>query len=125
MRIKKNKEFLGIKVQKNDIVDTIVIMESKALEGIAIDLESIISEKKMAPRTYYYAFKRVTGESPKRYIKNFRIRKVYEVLKSSSPKETKVQEIAAKFGFTHMGQFGVDYKALLGELPSETLQKIQ
>ncbi|WP_113921980.1 helix-turn-helix domain-containing protein [Cognataquiflexum aquatile] len=121
----KNADFIGIKVRKSDIIDTITIMETTAMSGVEVDLGSILAEKNMAPRTYYYAFKKVTGESPKRYIKNFKIKKVRDLLISSSPKEITVQEIASKYGFTHMGQFGVDYKMLFGELPSETLHKIQ
>lgn len=121
----KNADFLGIKVRKSDIIDTISIMETNALAGVEIDLGAILSERKVAQRTYYYAFKKVTGESPKKYIKNFKIKKVQEALISSSPRERTVQEIASKFGFTHMGQFGVDYKMLIGELPSETLHKTQ
>ena len=35
---------------------------------------------------------------------------------------TKVQDIAARWGFWHLGHFVTDYRRMFGELPSQTLQ---
>jgi AraC family ethanolamine operon transcriptional activator len=37
--------------------------------------------------------------------------------------ESRVADIAIRWGFWHMGQFARDYRAMFGELPSETLKK--
>ena len=34
-----------------------------------------------------------------------------------------VQDVAARWGFWHMGQFSRDYKQQFGELPSVTLRR--
>jgi AraC family ethanolamine operon transcriptional activator len=35
---------------------------------------------------------------------------------------TGVQDVAARWGFWHLGQFSLDYKRQFGELPSATLR---
>jgi AraC family ethanolamine operon transcriptional activator len=34
-----------------------------------------------------------------------------------------VQEVAARWGFSHMGQFSSDYRLQFGERPSDTLRR--
>ena len=61
--------------------------------------------------------------SPKNYLKRIRLNEVRSELKKLSEHETKVADVANRWGFWHMGQFAADYKLLFGELPSSTLRK--
>lgn len=74
-------------------------------------------------RTLEYAFKEKYGIGPKDYMKKLQLNKVFKMLKSADPNKTKILNIAYKNGFSHMGQFGHDYKNFFGELPSITLNK--
>ncbi|NES89128.1 MAG: AraC family transcriptional regulator [Okeania sp. SIO2B9] len=44
-------------------------------------------------------------------------------LKVSDPENSTITTLAGQFGFWSAGHFARDYKAMFGELPSETLQK--
>lgn len=72
-------------------------------------------------RSLEMSFQRYLGMSPKRFIKQMRFSLCREELLRTP--EGKVSDIALRWGFWHMGQFGRDYKALFGELPSHTLKR--
>ncbi|HVY54128.1 MAG TPA: helix-turn-helix domain-containing protein [Thermodesulfobacteriota bacterium] len=74
-------------------------------------------------RTLYYAFREYYGISPIRYLRLLRYAKARRDLVKSDPDRTTVTDIAAKWHFWHFGRFSVEYKALYGESPSDTLFK--
>ncbi|MBJ7899906.1 MAG: helix-turn-helix domain-containing protein [Cyanobacteria bacterium RI_101] len=67
-------------------------------------------------------FQEMVGMSPLAYLKILRLHAIRRVLKSAPPK-TKLASLMQEFGFWHAGRFSLDYKALFGESPSETLKK--
>lgn len=71
-------------------------------------------------RKLNYCFQDVLGVSPTQYLRALRLNAVRRDLKL--PKSsTSVQDVAARWGFWHLGQFARDYKKHFSELPSETL----
>lgn len=72
-------------------------------------------------RTLSRAFQEKFELSPKAYVKRLRFNGVRNELLQTDP-GAKVCDVANYWGFWHMGQFARDYRALFGELPSETLQ---
>jgi AraC family ethanolamine operon transcriptional activator len=44
-------------------------------------------------------------------------------LRDANPATTQVQDVAARWGFWHLSHFASDYRAMFGELPSDTLRK--
>ncbi len=74
-------------------------------------------------RTLEYAFNETYEFGPKEYIRKNLLNRVREVLRNANPAKTKVQDVAHRYGFLHLGHFGSDYKKLFQELPSETLLK--
>jgi AraC-like DNA-binding protein len=62
------------------------------------------------------------GVSPKSYIR-FRCLSAVRDALACSPPETMVADVANRWGFWHMGQFAADYRAMFGELPSNTLNR--
>ena len=71
-------------------------------------------------RTLNYAFHEKFGITPKQYLQATRLQRVRERILRSDPSSA-IAEIAAHWGFWHMGQFARDYRKQFGELPSETL----
>lgn len=69
-----------------------------------------------------YAFKEHYGVGPKTYLLMMRLDGVRGDLIAADQGET-VTAIATRWGFTHFGQLGRDYKKLFGKLPSQTLQQ--
>lgn len=74
-------------------------------------------------RTLFYAFQEYLGMSPKRYLKIHRLTQVRHALLVSGP-DANVGDVAACFGFFEPGRFAGEYRALFGELPSETLRRL-
>ncbi|MGD1714421.1 helix-turn-helix domain-containing protein [Dapis sp. BLCC M172] len=68
-----------------------------------------------------FGFKDLFGVSPMRYLKVQRLHAVRQHLKASQPENCTIAILASEFGFYSPCHFTSDYKAMFGELPSETL----
>jgi len=90
--------------------------EPLTLKQLAQDLESSSS-------ALSYGFQDLFSMSPMRYLKVRRLNAVRQHLKANVPESCYIAAIANRFGFYSTGHFARDYKAMFGELPSETLQK--
>jgi AraC family transcriptional regulator, ethanolamine operon transcriptional activator len=73
-------------------------------------------------RTLQYSFHEVLGINPVRFLRAMRLNGVRRDLKASTRPAESVQDIAARWGFWHLGHFVTDYKRMFGELPSDTLR---
>ena len=62
------------------------------------------------------------GVLPKAYIRARCLSAIRDDLAKFSP-GTRIVDVANKWGFWHMGQFARDYRAMFGELPSNTLKR--
>ena len=76
---------------------------------------------RVSRRTLQYSFQQELGVSPLQYLRAIRLNGVRRELKFSFP-GARVWEVAARWGFWHQGQFARDYRAMFGELPSQTLR---
>jgi AraC-like DNA-binding protein len=85
-------------------------------------MEAVYRASRASARTLQYAFRDRFGVSPKQYLQTVRMHKVRGELCRSEPGGV-ISEIAARWGFWHMGQFAADYRRHFGELPSETLRR--
>jgi AraC-like DNA-binding protein len=74
-------------------------------------------------RTLEYSFRQFYDTTPIGFIKSHRLTRTHNALMQPSARETSISKIARRAGFTHMGQFCQDYRALFGESPSMTLQR--
>lgn len=75
----------------------------------------------MRSRSLINAFEAVTGFSPMDYLKRIRLDGVRRALRSADKSTTRIIDVATEWGFWHMGHFAVDYRAMFGETPSQTL----
>lgn len=78
---------------------------------------------RVSERSLQYAFKEHFGITPQAYLKLFRLNNVRRELRRCDPSTTKVNNIAIRWNFWHMGKFAADYSKLFGELPSKTLER--
>jgi AraC family ethanolamine operon transcriptional activator len=83
-------------------------------------MEAVCRASRASARTLQYAFRDRFGVSPKQYLQTVRLHRVRRDLRRFGG-HASVSEIAARWGFWHMGQFAADYRRQFGELPSETL----
>jgi AraC family ethanolamine operon transcriptional activator len=59
------------------------------------------------------------------YLKVQRLHAVRRTLKLADPETCSVMAIANQFGFWSAGHFARDYKKMFGELPSDTINRIE
>ena len=74
-------------------------------------------------RTLEYSFRQFYDTTPIGFIKSQRLTRTHVRLAQPGAAATSISKIAKRTGFTHMGQFCQDYRALFGESPSMTLQR--
>lgn len=77
-------------------------------------------ELNVSRRTLNHAFMRVLGITPVSYIRNIRLNRVRADLQTGKRSGNSIADVAIHWGFWHMSLFSRYYKALFGELPSET-----
>lgn len=90
----------------------------------AITLSELCEACHTSRRTLQNSFESILGLSPIQYLRYTRLNGVRRDLKQAETTET-VGDIAARWGFWHLGQFAKDYKTVFGELPSETLTNLK
>lgn len=71
-----------------------------------------------SPRKLDYCFRDILGISPAKYLRAVRLNGVRRDLKRNL--NIGVNDLAARWGFWHLGEFSAHYKRQFGELPSET-----
>ncbi|RTL50150.1 MAG: AraC family transcriptional regulator [Rhodocyclaceae bacterium] len=88
-----------------------------------ITADSLSTVCMVTRRTLYNLFSHGRGIAPTAYIKQKKLKKINEILQSSSITNCSVTKVALDFGFTHLGRFSAEYKQLFGEFPSDTIKK--
>ena len=93
---------------------------------LPITLEELCTLTGASSRALQQGFARHTGTSPMAWLRELRLEKVRSELLASARGGTtigtavKVADVAARYGFFHLGHFAAHYRRRFGELPSET-----
>jgi AraC family transcriptional regulator, ethanolamine operon transcriptional activator len=77
----------------------------------------------VSQRSLQYCFLDVIELTPVAYLRLARLHRVRAALRDPDAAMLKVGDVAARWGFWHLGKFAGDYQRLFGELPSETLRQ--
>ncbi len=85
-----------------------------------LTLEQVCTNLHCRMRSTIYSFKDSFGLAPITYMKIRRLNAVRRALMAAQH-ETRIFDVAADFGFWHMGHFSADYKRMFGRTPSETM----
>jgi AraC family transcriptional regulator, ethanolamine operon transcriptional activator len=85
----------------------------------------VCTEIGSSPRKLDHCFRDVLGISPSRYLRAVRLNGARRELKGRMSRhgDDTVHDIAARWGFWHMGAFSADYKRQFGECPSATVER--
>ncbi len=83
----------------------------------------LATELHLSVRALQAGFKREMGMTPMAYLRMVRLQRAHAALREGSPGETTVQTVALSVGLLHQGRFAVNYRAIFGETPSETLRR--
>jgi AraC family ethanolamine operon transcriptional activator len=84
-----------------------------------LGVERLCSDLHITRRTLQNCFQDSLGISPASYLRLVRLNAVRRELRNGTADQT-IGDVAARWGFWHMGHFSHDYKALFGETPSHT-----
>ncbi|WP_406860191.1 AraC family transcriptional regulator [Streptomyces sp. HUAS MG47] len=68
------------------------------------------------------SFREYLGMTPMAYVRQVRLDRVRDELRTAEPDEVTVGEVAWRWGFTHPGRFAAQYRERYGETPSQTLR---
>jgi AraC-like DNA-binding protein len=91
--------------------------------GSPIGICDVVASSGVSLRTLYHGFHTCHGVAPMTWLKQRRLSKVHDELRSADPCEVNVTEVATRWGFFHLGRFAADYRARFGLLPSQTLRR--
>jgi AraC family ethanolamine operon transcriptional activator len=76
-------------------------------------------------RTLRHDFPTRFGIGPKAYLRRLRLNRARHDLRNGDAAHTSVTAVATAWGFYHLGEFAVAYRAFFGESPSQTLRSHQ
>lgn len=98
----------------------IEFMESNVTNDIALD--DVAQAVHVTPRAVQYMFRRHLETTPLQYLRRLRLHYAHQELQAADRSGTTVTEIAARWGFGHMGRFAVMYREAYGCSPHTTLR---
>lgn len=77
----------------------------------------------VSERTLQLTFRNDLDTPPTDYLRDVRLRRAHDDLRAADPGSATVAEIAARWGFLHLGHFSARYGRKFGESPSQTLRR--
>lgn len=75
-------------------------------------------------RLLFYAFNELLGRSPAAHAKILRLHAARRGILATGP-QTPIQQVASELGFSHPGQFSIDYARVFGERPTQTRRALR
>jgi AraC-like DNA-binding protein len=90
----------------------------------AITIEDLAAQTDTSIRSLYAAFRRSRGYTPMAFAKTVRLRRSRQMLMEEGQRNS-VSAAAFRCGFGNLGHFARDYRAMFGELPSDTLRRVR
>ncbi|MEP4484190.1 helix-turn-helix domain-containing protein [Marinobacter alexandrii] len=87
-----------------------------------LGMETLCFAAGVSQRTLEIAFRETLNITVVQYIKNRRLLAINHLLLDDQSNLPSLTNLARAHGFNHMGHFARDYRALFGELPSDTLR---
>jgi AraC-like DNA-binding protein len=91
--------------------------------GEPLTVADIAFAADLSVRAVQDSFQRNLGCAPMNYLRGVRLRHTHDDLLAGDPTTTTVAEIAARWGFAHMGRFSAEYHRHHGEYPRNTLRR--
>ncbi|MGX7681204.1 AraC-like ligand-binding domain-containing protein [Jatrophihabitans sp. DSM 45814] len=94
----------------------------RATPGHAWTVAELAFEVSISVRSLQEGFRRSLGCAPMAYLRRLRLERVRSELAAAEPGSVTVTDVAARWGFTHLGWFAAAYRGHFGERPSDTLK---
>ncbi len=108
--------------RRSVVQDATDYIEAHLAERITMD--SVARAVHMSVRSIQHGFRDELGMTPMTYVRERRLERVHEELADAIPADgVTVTAVAERWGFHHLGSFGVEYRKRWGEAPSSTLRR--
>lgn len=91
----------------------------KYLSDSRLNTNYLADELHMSRSQLFRRLKKITGLSPSQYIKEFRLKKAYELLENNT--YDSIKAVSLSVGITHRTTFNTQFKERFGKLPSDYL----
>lgn len=88
-----------------------------------ITLADVCQHVGVSARSLQLAFHRHHGVSPMEFLRELRLDLVHRALLAGADPTLKVSEVAARYGFLHLGHFAARYRERFAQTPSDTLAR--
>jgi len=73
-------------------------------------------------RSLQLAFREAYGVGPVAWFRVMRLNEAHRELRDRGSSDTRIAEVAMRWGFSHLGRFSIEYRKFFGETPSQTLR---
>jgi len=90
---------------------------------LPLTVSDIAQAADLSVRGLQESFQRSLDRTPMQYLREVRLRRAHDDLLRATPAQVSVAEVAARWGFTHMGRFSGEYLRRFGEYPKHTLRR--
>ncbi len=97
-----------------------VVQKSRLVDPTVAELCDVCE---VSRRTLNRGFENALGMGPATYLRRVRLNRARRALEKRT-RSTTVSGVALKLGFWHLGRFAEQYNELFGELPHETLSRV-
>ncbi|MQA77349.1 MAG: helix-turn-helix domain-containing protein [Streptosporangiales bacterium] len=103
------------------VAGAVEIMRSEP--GARLTVATIAERVGVSERSLQLAFRRQTGTSPGRHLRDMRLDRARHTLLTTAADERSISRIATEWGFFHLGRFAGAYRRRFGENPSQTSRR--
>ena len=87
-----------------------------------ISVEALARHANISLRSLYLLFEKHANTTPRNFIRQKKLEKVYATLMDPARNIINVTAVALDYGFTHLGRFSEFYRSTYGVLPSDALR---
>ena len=94
----------------------------EANSDFALSTSEVAAAAGVSIRSLQRTFSMVKGTTPMRFLKDLRLRRARTRMLTAGLNST-ITQIALMSGFSHLGEFSVEYRKKFGETPTETLSR--
>lgn len=88
----------------------------------SITIADVCDRVGVSRRTLQTCFREVLDTNPGHYLRAIRLDRVRRELRGAA-RTVQIKDVATRWGFWHLSHFANEYRAMFGELPSETLRR--
>ena len=112
---------LGLNVIDQEFIDKAVQIVQENMDNSEFSTDEFCEKMNMSQSTLYRKLKAFTGMSANEFIRNVRIKKACEILKS---KRKSIAEVAYMVGFNDPKYFGVIFRKEIGMSPTKYIESL-